>query len=252
MDKLPEHYQSKLNRHYDEVVAKVIDLKTFSLILLFAKELIEQVSVLVEKPLSVNEQSAELKKLRAEFNSLGKHDTEEDKALNEKFDALCEKAFQPCRAHYQAKEEQRAENYQQKLACLDELDVLTQSDMPLSELSKSLRQLQTQWRKIGHIDFALLDDVNARYQSLIKPLHEKVDAFFAANSDEKQLLIKQAEKLTSLETAEAVTRAKQLQGQWKAIGYAGQAKEESYGLHLGLQWTAFSTSKRKSMLIGHK
>ena len=58
--------------------------------------LIDQVSVLVEKPLSVNEQSAALKKLRAEFNSLGKHDTEEDKALNE-VDALCEKAFEPCR-----------------------------------------------------------------------------------------------------------------------------------------------------------
>lgn len=233
-DKLPEHYRSKLTRHYDEVVAKVTDLKDLQSYIAAPRKpnLIDQVSVLVEKPLSVNEQSAALKKLRAEFNSLGKHDTEEDKALNEKFDALCEKAFEPCRAHYQAKEQQRAENYQQKLACLDELDALTQSDMPLSELSKSLRQLQTQWRKIGHIDFALLDDVNARYQSLIKPLHEKVDAFFEANSDEKQLLIKQAEKLTSLETAEAVTRAKQLQGQWKAIGYAGQAKEESL-------WTAF-------------
>lgn len=233
--KLPEFYHAKLNRQYQQVSEKVAELKDLQSYIAAPRKpaLIEEVTALVKSPLKIEQQAQTLKKLRAEFNALGKHDNDDDRQLNASFDSVCEQAFEPCRLHYQQLEKQRSDNYQQKVACLESLEALATSNISVSDLSKSLRQLQGQWRKIGHVDYALLDELNAKYKAAVAPLSQKVNIFFATNAEQKAQLIKQATKLAALENVtEAVDKAKQLQADWKSIGYAGHDNEESL-------WKAF-------------
>ena len=231
-DHLPEKPQSMLNRIYSDAKEQIENLKGWQNYLAQPRKpaLIEEVHAIVEKPLPINEQAEKVKLLRKQWISLGVSDEEQDKALNEQFNVLCEKAFEPCREHFAEQEKQRKENFEAKqtlLNAFEDLSRASEGGLSPAELAKQLRTLQNKWQAVGETDYQYRDEINQRYRKAYHPLKEQVNSYYKDNAEQKGTLISRAEKLIEIEDLQQATeQSKQLQENWKAIGHAGFKQEK--------------------------
>jgi hypothetical protein len=167
-----------------------------------------------------------VKELRQEWNSLGVLHTEDDDAHNRAFDAFIETAFAPCRAFFAELERQRAVNYQEALAVIEEVKHLDASLTP-SELSSKMGALKTKFNKIGDLDKSQVKKVKRSFSNALKPFNAVISDSQQQNLNQKQALIEQAKNLDNELLDDealqvAVDTAKALQQKWKAIGFAGK------------------------------
>lgn len=225
---LPEKQQGQLERTFTSVKEQIENLKDWQDYIAAPRKpaLLVEVEALVSQPLEVEAQSAAIKSLRSQWNSLGKTDTESDQALNEAFESAIEKAFTPCREFYDQQQKQREQNMLAKQQLLAEIKALDEQQCSVTELAKALRSVQQKWKNIGEVDFKQRNALYDSYQQLLNPLRDKVSAFYQDNAQQKQALLTKAEKLAELESIdEAIEQAKKLQQTWKTIDHAGKKAE---------------------------
>ena len=227
-DVLPEKQQGQLERSFVTVKDKIENLKDWQDYIAAPRKpaLLNEVDVLINQPLEIDAQSTAIKSLRYQWNSLGKIDSESDQALNEAFEIAIEKAFAPCREHYDKQQQQREQNMLAKQQVLNDIKALGDEPDGIGELAKTLRAVQQKWKNIGEVDFKLRNALYDNYQQLLNPLRDKVSAFYQDNAEQKQALVAKVEKLLELESVnEAIEQAKKLQQTWKTIEHAGKKAE---------------------------
>jgi hypothetical protein len=227
-DVLPEKQQGQIERTFISVKEQIENLKDWQDYIAAPRKpaLLNEVEALIAQPLKIDAQSTAIKSLRYQWNSLGKTDTESDQALNAAFEIAIEKAFAPCREFYDQQQQQREQNMLAKQQILAEITALGQQQDNVTELAKALRSVQQKWKNIGEVDFKQRNELYDNYQQLLKPLRDKVSAFYEDNAEQKQALLTKAEKLSELESVdEAIEQAKKLQLTWKTIEHAGKKAE---------------------------
>jgi len=199
---------SNLQKRFSEVSEKVAELKDWqSYIALPRKpELIALAGALVkDKNVDISQRAALVKQYRQEFNSFGRLHTEEDDALNKVFDG------------------------EQIVLALQALTGI--EDAPT--LNKHIQALSTQYRQLKELDQGARNKLHKRYLCALKPLQQKVDAFYADNAQRKQRLVEQANLLyESADILVSAEQAKLLQQKWKDIGFAGKRQDNAL-------WQAF-------------
>ena len=232
---LPEKQQAQLERSFSSVKEKIENLQDWQDYIATPRKpvLLAEVDALIAQPLEINAQSAAVKSLRSQWNSLGKTNTESDEALNNAFETAIEQAFAPCREHYDQQQLMREKNMLAKQQVLAELQTLTTEQNNTAELAKSVRKIQQKWRAIGEVDFKQRNELFDSYQQLLTPLKDKISAFYEDNAEQKQALLTKAERLLEMESvSEAIDLAKKLQQSWKTIEHAGKKAEANL-------WPAF-------------
>ncbi|MGJ8682590.1 DUF349 domain-containing protein [Paraglaciecola sp.] len=232
---LPEKQQSQLEKSYASAKEQIENLQDWQEYIAAPRKpaLLKEVDALLEAPLPVQEQAKLIKALRAQWNSLGKLDSEADEALNQAFDQSIEKAFEPCRLHFDKQQKEREQNLISKQNILSKLSELNDSQGSVTEIAKNLRELQKTWQKIGAVDYKLRSEIQEQYQQLLKPITDKINQFYQENQEQKQVLVDKAAKLLELESIdEAIEQVKGLQEKWKLIEHAGRRAESDL-------WQAF-------------
>lgn len=231
---IPEYSRSILERVFAETSEKIANLKDWQDYIAEPRKpfLLKEVEALIESPLAIDKQAQSVKNLRQQWNTLGRLDTESDTALNNAFDELIEKAFEPCRQHYAEQKTQRDNNFALKQQVIEQLQQLALATADGNEVLKKYRDLQAEWKRIGKVDYKQLDKLNELYLQAIDPVKQRLNEFFESNSDLKHKLIKRAEALLSEDPLTAVESAKALQQQWKGIDSAGNKQDTQL-------WNAF-------------
>ena len=228
-DGLNQAAKTQIEKIYQDVSSKVAELQDLQAFIAAPRKpaLLEEASTLAQSAMNdVKERVDAVKKLRAQWTSLGQLGTEEDNALNEAFDAQIELAFGPCREHFAQQEKLREENKQRAEALLQQLN-----DMPTiqqtSALAKAFMALQKQWREIGQIENTEYKKLQQRYKKLSGPITQRLDEYYLQNEQAKYNLVKRAEALAKLEDLKlASAQAKDLQKEWRGIGYAGRKQDD--------------------------
>lgn len=233
---LPEKSQQGLSKLYTEVNQKAIELQELQAFIAGPRKplLLEEVNALnAQNALEdISERASKVKSLRAQWNELGKLGTEQDEALNKAFDEAIEKAFQPCRAHYAEQDKVRAANADKAKSTIDALVALSSHDN-MATLGRVLSNINKAWRAIGSLEQAERRKLQKAYQQALKPLQQRLDAFYSDNLQRKQALLKKVELLDSIEDIAAASEsAKQYQQQWKEIGFSGKKTDDEL-------WVAF-------------
>jgi exonuclease SbcC len=226
--KLPENQQAKLNKLHTQVKQQIEDLKDLQEYLAAPRKpaLLTDAEYLVSNPLDVEQQAKAVKVLRQQWNSLGVIDSESDIALNQAFDETIERAFAPCRAHYEQQQTERIKNLQIKTDILTQLEQLNNTVGDSGQISKKLAALQQQWRAVGEVEFSLRNSLYEQFQEAIKPLKAKVSDFYKDNAEQKERLISKAKKQLEADSIEeAINQIKSLQVEWKVIAHAGKKAE---------------------------
>lgn len=231
---LPGKNQKGLSKLYADLDSKVTELHELQAFIAGPRKpaLLEQViRLLNESELAdIPKRAQKVKALRSEWNELGKLNTEQDDALNQQFDELLEKAFQPCREYYAQQDEIRVENAQVAQLIIAELKSLS-SHENMATLARALSAVNKKWKALGSLEQGERRKLYKEYQNALKPIQISLDKFYSDNLAQKQALLKKAELLNSMEDLQSAAElAKQYQQQWKGIAYSGKQSDEELWL----------------------
>lgn len=178
----------------------------------------------------------------------GQHEVDDE--LWEKFNAARQKFYDRRSEHYDELDKQRAAAKETKERLIEEARAaaVTASDWTGDQwraASDKMKDLMDQWKKAGVAAKAdndrLWDEFRAARQPFFDAQHAHYDSLDAAHkkaADAKQKLVDEAKALASGHDfgRDATERAKQLDRDWKQIGYAGKEADDRL-------WEAFRNAK---------
>ncbi|GAA0818634.1 hypothetical protein GCM10009111_21590 [Colwellia asteriadis] len=237
--------QQQLQRDYDNVHTQLAELSDWEHYIATPRkqELLADIQNLVTTPLdNPNEQAEKVKQFRKIWNTLGHADEAVDNELNEHFNKACEEAFAPCRLFYAEQDKLREQHLVTRHKILADAQLLAaeltatdNANHESSELSPSLdfkkldaqlNKLQHNWQHAGEIDRNEYKKLQGQFKTIIKPIKAAISAFHQRNVNEKEALITKAEALLNSDNVfTVIEEIKQLQQNWRNVGFAGNAKE---------------------------
>lgn len=147
-------------------------------------------------------------------------------AIEEGFKALYSK-YKKERAEYNRQQDaEREENLAKKLAVIEDLRALTESQGDMKDLFPQFREIQDRWRAIGPVPVQNFRDVNDTYQHNVEQFYDLVqinrelrDLDFKKNLEVKEKFCEQAEELCNSEdVVGAFKELQKLHEQWKEYG----------------------------------
>jgi hypothetical protein len=239
VQELWQNYQALMDRYYNQrslfFELKELDRKkNFDA----KKQLVERAEALLEQP-SINFAFVEFRKLQEEFRAVGPVPKEEIDALWQRlrnvFDALIKRRelfFEELNKTKQANLEKK-QALIQKLKSLE--DFTTDKIEGWKEKNEWVKQLQQEWKEIGHVVDEQAKEVSNAFWSASKSFFAKKNEFFATldkmRNDNLLLKTTLCEKAEALVNEEEFSKASkqviQLQKEWKAIGNVPLAKKDA-------------------------
>lgn len=232
-EQLNSQQQQRIQREYDSAQEKINELSDWEHYISTPKKqaLLEQINQLVITPLdNPSEQAKKVKEYRKQWNTLGHAEDEVEQSLNEQFNEACEQAFAPCRLFYAEQDKIRANHLSNRLTIIDETQVFTakfdDSNVNWKSIDGKVNQLKQKWRDAGEIDRDKYQSLNKQFNTLLKPIKLAIHQHHLDNSIAKNKLITKAEQALENDDIQlAINNVKQLQNQWKEIGYSGPKDE---------------------------
>jgi hypothetical protein len=166
------------------------------------------------------QRAEDVKTLRGAWNGLGPARGEAGKALQKRFDAAAEAAFEPARAAFEAQNQLRAANTAAREALLktleEALDAVDWEAPDWKALDRLYRHSNAQWREHEPVDNGGRR-LAGPFFSRMRGLKTQLEARWQANVEAKRALVAEAEALVSEGSREAAEQCKGLQRRWAEI-----------------------------------
>jgi hypothetical protein len=223
---VPKHINERLQQ-LDVKLHELQDWKSFA-VTPKRGELIEQMQALIgvdENPVQLAEQ---IRQLQEEWKALakGSTDTEDDWT---KFHEASQAAYQPCRVYFEAQSKLREANLQKRkalVARLKDYEASTDWDhVEWKHVANALRSAKQEWRDSGPTDRGPTKALEKSFDALLEKIQARLDAEYAANIEQKQSLVKQAQRLAAVtDLAQAANDVKRLQNAWRDVGLTPHAE----------------------------
>ncbi|UZD67354.1 DUF349 domain-containing protein [Marinobacter sp. AN1] len=182
--------------------------------------LCEQMEYLAEQPMEPEAKAERIQELQQEWRDLG---GSSDRDLWQRFRAASDRAFEPCRAYFEARSDLKKVHLQKRRSICDELERYLEAtdwsevDWKAAEqIEKTARQ---EWREAWPVEFRDNRTIQKAFDRLMNTLSGHLDEERSRNEDRKQAIVDQARELVDhTPLTEAMDKAKELQQQWQAIG----------------------------------
>lgn len=182
--------------------------------------LVEAAEALPSRELPPEELGRAIKALRAQWQSIASSEGGAPQSLWERFDAACERAWEPVREHFARQAERRAGNLQRREAMLAELEArvaaLDAPPVDWKAAAFALVDVGRRWQTLGPVDRKVAKTLEARFAAATGTLERRVRTVREAEAAEREALIRRAEQLSErLDSRDVVTRLRELQAEWQ-------------------------------------
>lgn len=235
---LSVNQQQQLQRDFDNVSEQIAEISDWEHYIATPRkqQLLSDITQLVASPLdNPNEQADKVKQYRKIWNSLGHADENVDQELNAQFNLACEQAFAPCRLFYAEQEKLREQHLVTRNEIISQAKKLADSINETGEgssvidfkiLDGQLNKLQQRWQQAGEVDRQRYQKLYRQFKSTLQPIRKSIKGFHDVNGTSKQALIIAAEQQLAVEDIyQAIDTVKELQQQWRNIGFSGTNQE---------------------------
>lgn len=182
----------------------------------------------------------QVKRLRAHWKTLDSATGPAPRALWNRFNDACERAYEPCRAHFEVLAKERQENLRHKQALCERLEQFeattdwTQVDWHAAD--QLWHEAQNQWRKIGPVNRADRKELEQRYKQVLRRLDTRLDEERRRELHRREELIRRVQHLAEGDDLQtAIDGAKQAQTEWHPTVLASRRQEQAL-------WQAFRTA----------
>ena len=232
---LPERSTTDLTHRLARASARLNELGDWQTFATTPKReaLLAAMCEIADTPLDAPEQAQRIRSLRRDWNELGSVGRAGDHKLVDAFNEAAERAFEPCRAHFEAQAAIRADNLAARENICDSLGAyLTATDWTNADFKAAERILRTareEWRDRHPVDRSAGKSVEARFESLQAELHQHIKSEWDRNLAAKRQIVGEAQALadSDLPVVEKVETAKKLQHQWKAVGITPRRPDQT-------------------------
>ncbi|MBE02000.1 DUF349 domain-containing protein [uncultured Marinobacter sp.] len=182
--------------------------------------LCEQMEYLAEQPMEPEAKAERIKELQNEWRALG---GSSDRTLWTRFKTASDRAFEPCKAYFEAKTDLKQANLDKRQAICQQLQTfLDNADWNSIDWKGVERIHQTarqEWKEAWPVDFRENRPLQKRFDALLRALEKPLDEERARNEAQKRAIVERARALIDHEPLqEAMNEAKSLQAEWKSIG----------------------------------
>jgi hypothetical protein len=218
---LPAHLLNQL-QHLDLKLDELKDWKSFS-VMPKRSALMEQMESLVGSTLGPIALANRIKSLQQEWRTLGKGVGENHDVDWKRFDDAAQKAYQPCREHFEAQALARQENLRRRSSLLERLAAFEAEhnwEQPdWRTVITALSESKQEWRRYSPVDRDAGKPIQEKFAALTSSLQSRLDGEYDRNVKQKGLLIERAQQLlASADGRKAGDDVKDLQQKWKAVG----------------------------------
>ncbi len=235
---LPEGGARQLHQREHQLAAQLKELKDWQTFATGPKrrELCEQAETLANNPMDPPVQAEHIKALRRAWQELGPITHPRDRRLLDRFNSAAERAFEPCRAYFEAEAEKRKFNLEQRETICEQLEqYLAQNDWNNTDwkgAERILHRAQSEWRKFFPVDRAAGKRTQQRFDTAIKALLDQLKGEWGRNLARKEeiisttrSLLEQAREDSNLLPA-TIDQAKGLQRQWREVGITPRGPDQ--------------------------
>lgn len=179
------------------------------------------------------------------WKGIGSAGKNEDDILWQDFNSARQTFYERRSKHFRDMDEQRAANRQKKQALISEARSIAQYSTEWKTTGDRLRELMDRWKAIGNAgkdyDDSLWNEFNGIRQSFFDRRHtyyEEQDRLFQANANQKSRIVQEASSIAGRcdYSPQSTERMKELDREWKSIGFAGKTNEDQL-------WSLFQSAK---------
>jgi hypothetical protein len=200
-------------------------------------ELIQEMESLIGAALEPQALADRIRQLQEDWKTVSKGVLSDSDADWQQFHQAAERAYQPCREHFEAQAKLRQRNAEKRKAILERLSLFEAAqsgvDADWRAFIRVLREAPQEWRRHFPVERATARDLQKEFDAVIGRLQGRLDAWHATNAEAKRLLIRRAAVLVDLpDGREAAETVKRLQAQWKDLGAAAPEQDR-------VLWEAF-------------
>jgi hypothetical protein len=186
-------------------------------------QLCDRAEALAQATLAPAALAREVQQLRAEWKKLDEQHAGVPKALWERFDGACERAYAPAARHFaeQAALHKQARKQREDFieAAAAHAPTLLGEPHDWRAVERWLRETEAAWRgsALGSVEPAAWKKLDARLKATLAPLHEGLSAARKQARQEREALIAEAEGLAAKGAERDLpARVKDLQARWQA------------------------------------
>ncbi|HET8701727.1 MAG TPA: DUF349 domain-containing protein [Nitrococcus sp.] len=190
--------------------------------------------------LSAPERARRVHDLQSQWKATGGSDSTQSRALWERFSRAADRAFEPCRAWFEAEAQRRRSNFAERERICNQLAEFVERADWDSITASALEQIRytarEEWRHFGPVDREQLGVLRPRFEAFMETLTQHIEAKRAVHRAGKAELVDKARALLEHADPEvAAEQAKRLQQEWKALGSARPAADRAL-------WKAFRSA----------
>lgn len=201
--------------------------------------LCESMEALPARELPPEELAKQVRQLQGEWKSLGVSRASND--LWSRFKNAGDAAYEPCKAWFETRQQERQNKLDAKAALCDALEAeheQLQGDPDWKAIARQVNNAKREWTRNRVQDRKPDKALEARFSVALKPFEDALAAQYDANAATKQELIAKAQVLCEAEiTQHSANQAKSLLSAWKLVGVMrrkeDQALWEVFNAHLG-------------------
>jgi hypothetical protein len=193
-------------------------------------ELIQEMESLIGAALEPQTLAGRIRQLQEDWKTVSKGVLSDSDADWQRFHQAAERAYQPCREHFEAQTKLRQANAEKRRAILERLRIFEAAHSGENADRRAfvtvLREAPLEWRRHFPVERAVARELQKEFDAAIGRLQGRLEAWHASNAEGKRSLIRHAAGLVDLQDGREATEAvKRLQAQWKELGAAAPDQE---------------------------
>jgi hypothetical protein len=193
-------------------------------------ELIQEMESLIGAAQEPQALAERIRLLQEDWKTVSKGVLSDSDADWQRFHHAAERAYQPCREHFEAQAKLRQANAEKRMTILERLRAFEAAqrgdDTDWRAFATVLREAPQEWRRYFPVERAAARELQKEFDAAIGRLQGRLDAWHASNAEDKRLLIVRAAALVDVpDGREATETVKRLQAQWKELGAASPDQE---------------------------
>jgi hypothetical protein len=193
-------------------------------------ELIQEMESLIGAALEPQALAGRIRQLQEDWKTVSKGVLSDSDADWQRFHQAAERAYQPCREHFEAQTKLRQANAEKRRAILERLRIFEAAhsgeNADRRAIVTVLREAPLEWRRHFPVERAVARELQKEFDAAIGRLQGRLEAWHASNAEGKRSLIRHAVGLVDLQDGREATEAvKRLQAQWKELGAAAPDQE---------------------------
>ena len=224
--RLPKSSQQRPNAKLASSARPLRELADWQAFALRGKReaLCEEIEHLADHPLNPNAQMERIKTLRGRVKALGRMQSARDRALQERFDKAAERAFAPCRRHFEQLGAERKFNLEQRRTICGQLEAFAEENdwehTDYRGVEQILRQAREEWRTYRPVDRSPGRRVDSRFKAITDRIAGHLRGEWERNEATKKAIVEQARAAVEAGAPirEQTRLMKKLQADWKRVG----------------------------------